>query len=173
MCIHRSAVIPGGPSSRRITRLASAPHRSRDSGSRIARFVNVAVTDEDRFARDLSLRDPRRGGKRGPGKDHRTTYVLDSEPGVLPEPFTSRRTMKPTPMRSLVVVLAAAACAGVVAASAYAATQHVSAGPGSTLVPRGVTVNRGDTVSFHNAGGFHGVAFDAGRLVLSSPSRVV
>ena len=77
--------------------------------------------------------------------------------------------MKPTPMRSLVVVLAAAACAGVVAASAYAATQHVSAGPGITFVPRGVTVNRGDTVSFHNAGGFHGVAFDAGP-VLRSPS---
>jgi plastocyanin len=70
--------------------------------------------------------------------------------------------MKPTCLRSLAVASAVAACAGLMAASAYAAIQHVSAGPGVMFSPRALTVGRGDSVAFHNLGGFHGVTFDAG-----------
>ena len=70
--------------------------------------------------------------------------------------------MKPTRPRSLAAASAVAACAALMAASAYAAIQHVRAGPGVMFSPRAVTVGPGDGVAFHNAGGFHGVTFDAG-----------
>jgi plastocyanin len=70
--------------------------------------------------------------------------------------------MKRTRMRSLAVASVVVGCAGLMAASAYAAIQHVTAGPGVTFSPRALTAGRGDTVAFHNAGGFHGVTFDAG-----------
>jgi plastocyanin len=77
--------------------------------------------------------------------------------------------MKPTRLRSLAIATAVAACAGLMAASAYAALQHVSAGPGVMFSPRAITVGRGDSVAFHNLGGFHGLTFDAGPA-LQSPS---
>jgi plastocyanin len=70
--------------------------------------------------------------------------------------------MKPIRMRRLAAASAATASAGLLAASAYGAIQHVTAGPGIAFSPRGLSVGRGDTVAFHNAGGFHGVTFDAG-----------
>jgi plastocyanin len=70
--------------------------------------------------------------------------------------------MKPIRMRSLATASAAAASAGLLATSAYGAIQHVTAGPGVRFTPRAATVGQGDSVAFHNAGGFHGVTFDAG-----------
>ena len=87
------------------------------------------------------------------GKDPTATCVLGHEPGPR-QPLTR--------MRSLAAVSAVAACAGLLAASAYAAIQHVTAGPGVMFSPRALTVGRGDSVAFHNAGGFHGLRFDAG-----------
>jgi plastocyanin len=77
--------------------------------------------------------------------------------------------MKPIRMRTLAVASAAAAGVGLLAASAYAAILHVTAGPGIAFSPRALAVARGDTVAFHNAGGFHGLRFDAGPA-LQSPS---
>ena len=78
--------------------------------------------------------------------------------------------MKPTRMRSLVVASIAAACAGLVAASAYGAIHGVTAGPGVAFTPRTLTVGGGDGVTFRNAGGFHGVHFDAGPFLQPSSS---
>ncbi len=54
-------------------------------------------------------------------------------------------------------------------APAGAADQTVSATPSNQFVPRSVTVDIGDTVTWNNTGGFHDVVFDDGSFSQPSP----
>ncbi|HEX8075978.1 MAG TPA: plastocyanin/azurin family copper-binding protein [Thermoleophilaceae bacterium] len=62
---------------------------------------------------------------------------------------------------ALTVGLALAVLAGP-GATALAVDQSVSANPDSTFTPAAVTIKVGESVHWHNAGGFHNVSFDDG-----------
>src|SRR5919202_6995573 len=68
------------------------------------------------------------------------------------------------------LLLAAIAAAMWLGTSALAADQTVNATPDNTFEPTTVTINPGETVTWHNNGGDHNVALDDGSFRNGDPS---